>query len=346
MLIVNEIVNTLRKNHRVYFESVSPPEVEVLSITNHPNSCVARLRVRLGVSDKALFVKTLYPDEVDGRSNRSDREYKEYQIRTEYDVLKKLYDAFAPYPNLGVVKPVDYFPEYLALVTEEQQGQKFSLLMQNAKMYSRHEKTEKLVDCTCLCGAWLRLFQDFMKQNDIKKYDFNEVLNYCDVRLDILANHRPYDFTEPFCEGVRNFLKHQVKRVKVDGLEVVGRHNDYSPNNMIVKDQKLVVLDFSGFSYGPVCGDYVKFWSGLDLMKDSLLVSVKTVEKLQEAFIAGYGRKINPDDPLFILFQMAYILDKMGDIWLDWPFTSLIRRRVHKDLYQKCLRWLKATTGM
>ena len=340
-MVLSKIVVNLRDNYRSYFGSDSVPEIEVLSTRSYPNSQITQLSVRMGHEGKALFVKLLYPDRVDGRFNKSDREYKKQQIQTENDVLKKLYKAYQAYPDLGVVKPIACFPEFLALVTEEQTGAKFSSIIGNVKLYSSREQFKRLVYWVQLCGWWLHLFQGFMREGYKEKYDFREVFDYCNVRLDILSHHNPGEFTEGFCRRIRHFLEEQVDELKLEDLEIVGGHNDYRPYNMIVSGQKLVLLDFSGFSYGPACCDYVKFWSGLDSIKGSLFVSDERVQRLQEAFAIGYRKTVDLDDAVFKVFRVSYMLDKMGDTCLDWPTIAWLRRPAYKQLYRKYLSWLK-----
>lgn len=165
MTILDEIVRNLRDNPRVYFESTSPPEIVVKNVVSHSNSEVAHLSVRQDSEEKDLFAKLLYPEMADGRSNRSDRKYKEEQIRTEYDLLKRLYEAFSSYPDLGVVKPVACFPEHLALITEGQEGITLSRMMGKAKIYSGKNGFKDLTRWIYLCGKWLRLFQGFIQDD-------------------------------------------------------------------------------------------------------------------------------------------------------------------------------------
>lgn len=333
MTILSKIIKNLKDNPELYFERTSTPEIVVKKLVSHMNSEIAHLSVREDSESKNLFVKLLYPDMADGRSNRSDREYKEEQIKTEYDLLKKLYQAFSSYPDLGVVKPVACFPELFALISEGQEGIKLSSFMGKAKIYSGKNEMNNLMHWINLCGKWLRLFQRFIQDDSARWYDFNEVFDYCDVRLDRLTHQRPQEFTDGFCKGLRCFLSEQVEQLKESEIQIVGRHNDYGPGNMIISNQKLVLLDFSGFNYGPACCDYVKFWSELDLMKTNPLILSRTVEKLQGAFVSGYGRRIDSQEPLFNVFRVAYILDKMDDVWLDWSTMPWIRRQSYKRLY-------------
>lgn len=341
MTMLSDIVNNLQNRASEYFGLASKPEIGVIENLNHSNSRTARLSVLWNGGGTKLFVKMLYPDEADGKSNRSDREYKKGQIRAEYGVLKNLHQAFASFPDLGVVKPIACFPEYLALVTEEQEGIKLSSIMGNAKLYSPQSRIDELADRIYLCGRWLQHFQRLIGEEGNRRYDFNEVFEYCEVRLHRLGLQRPDEFTDSFRARVRSFLRERVDHVQKEELRVVGRHNDFGPNNIIVSGQKLVVLDFSGFGYGPPCCDYVKFWSELDLMRTSPLILNKTVEKLQEAMVDGYGERIDTAELLFVVFRVAYVLDKMDDVWLDWADTPWAQRLAYKQLYLGFLSWLK-----
>lgn len=338
-----QVLDNLRENHQSYFESRATPQFGVDQTADHPNSRIARLRVKWEHGERMLFLKLLYPDQVDGRTNRSDREYKEQQIRAEYEVLKKLDRAFAGHQTLGVIKPVACFPEHLALVTEEQPGIKFSSIIGNVKIFSKREEIKEVVQWVQLCGSWLRHFQTFVPGNGkFVEFSFDEILDFCEVRLGLLTQFRQGEFTNSFCQSIRHFLREQVEQTKQETMEIIGRHNDFGPYNMILTGQKLVLLDFAGFGFGPSCWDYVKFWCGLDQIRGSLLVSDKTVDQLQEAFISGYGKMLDPNTPLFAIYRLGYILDQMGDIWQDWSTIDWKRRPLYKQLYRRYLAWLRA----
>jgi thiamine kinase-like enzyme len=337
--MLEEVIRRLREDHKAHFGSRKVPRIVVTDTINHANSRIARLNVRWDSEERWFFVKLLYPDREDGRTNRSDRPYKEQQVHDEYEVLDKLHKSFPSNHNLGVIKPVACFPDCLALVTEEQSGLKFSTFFKSARVYSREKQFNELVGLTRACGHWLRCFQEFMHgESRTLTYDFQELFNYCEVRLERLSRSRPHEFTKELCKAILDFVKHTIYEVNPLKLQIVGRHNDFTPNNMIVSGRRLIVLDFAGFSYGPICCDYVKFWSGLDSIVGSPLVSSAAVEELKNAFVGGYGVAMDFNDPLVAVFRVAWILDRIDDIWLEeWPSLGVLRRLVYVRLHKRYL---------
>ena len=343
--MVDKIVHELRQGHRRYFGSASTPEAAIVECIEYPNSKIARVRFQWPGETLMIFLKILHPELVDGRANRSDRQFKEEQILAEFTTLERLDAAFEPHPELGVVTPIGCFPEHIALATKEKPGSMFSTQVGRVRVYSRQASVDELADWFRLCGRWLRCFQTFEDETaGAATFDFAEVSDYCDVRLEILADHRPQEFTSRFCGAIRAFLQEQVLAQDPDSLEIVGRHNDYGPYNMILSGRQLVVLDFAGFNFGPSLSDYVKLWCTIDSMRGSPLVSTRMIATYRDAFASGYGRAVDTANPLFLMLRLAYVLDKMGDICLDWDGIPMSRRLTYRMLYRRYLSWIANLT--
>jgi hypothetical protein len=346
MAELSSVVDRLRRGEWLGPVPAGPESVRVARVESRANSVTARIVHQAAGVSRTYFVKMLYPDLADGRSNRSDREYKEGQIQDEFTVLERLWNQFSSEAALGVVRPVACFPEELAIVTEEAAGTSLSAYMEGAKIHAGRRRLARLLDLCERCGTWLRLFQAFTRDGQEREYDFGEIVDYCDVRLARLSSARPREVTEALRSGVRGCLERTIAEARRGVLDVAARHNDFGPQNIIVDGDRIVVLDFGGFNHGPACSDYVRFWSQLELMASSPLVTRATVRELQAAFARGYGDRLDERDPLFSLFRIAFVLDKMDDVWLGWSSFPWYRKISYRRLHDGSLAWLVAQCGL
>ncbi len=336
-----EIAKELSSEFGDMFQGERVLDIEVLAEASHPNSRIQRLRFTTTKARRTLYVKFLHPDQVDGRSNRGDLEFKKRQVQTEFDVLNTLFARFASSEELGVVRPVACFPEKLALVTEEHPGVSLETKIGCSKVYSGSSAIRHAVRLCFQCGKWLKMFQGFLPAPEAHGFDSWEIVDYCRVRLGILEERRPKEVPGKLAAKVLAVLAQDVGSFRGGQGAVTGRHNDYGPYNMIVDGERLVVLDFAGFSYGPKVCDFVKFWSVLERMRSSPLASGNTVAAFQEAFVDGYGSRPEPESAGFRACRLAGYLDKMGDIVLDWHTFPNHRKLLYGNLFRIYLEWVR-----
>jgi Ser/Thr protein kinase RdoA (MazF antagonist) len=261
---------------------------------------------------------------------------------TEHGIIFTLHRAFEPHPDLGVVRPVACFPEWLSLVTEECAGQSVAALFQNAKVYSPRRGAEQLSAVCLRAGNWLRLFQDWTAQSE-GMVNLEEIVEYVRVRLDVLALHAESEFDSRRREQIARLVATLLSQVRPNELKMVGRHNDYAPNNMLVANNRLTVLDFGGFNYGPIYRDICKFWFKLEELQIGFLVSARTVSMAQQAFWSGYGTRVDLSHPLCVAIKIAYGLDKLGDMLADWNRTPFFKRPALRQLYAHYTDYIRAT---
>ena len=341
--MLERVMHGLALDHKEIFTSVEEPAITLIQKIDYPNSQIARLKLGWKERDVVVFVKVLYEDLVDGKTNRSDLEYKEQQIRTEYDVLGKLYEYFDEHENVGVITPLICFPDCLAHVTLEAEGSKLSSLMGDAKVFGKTENFKKLLQSIRQVGRWLHLFQGFPSYtiHTAKEFDVNDVFSYCQIRLERLSQARPNEFTAQFCNQFMQVIQATGEGISFKNLEISCRHNDFGPNNILVSEEKLIVLDFGGFNYGPSCCDFIKFWSELEILRTSPFISHENIDSLQAAFLAGFGREFDIEDPTFAFFEAVYLIDKIDEIITAWQSLSWIQRFAYLRLYRKLVHHLE-----
>ncbi len=317
--------------------------ISLLGASRHPNSIIARFKICCNGAETTVFAKWLLPDEPDGRANRSDRCFKEAQVRSEYETLRRMEAALAGNPRCAVVHPVAYYADELCLVTEEHVGDKLAEALKGARRFSRPNRLDDLLLLMQSCGEWLRVFQDCFSAPANVSYDPKQDVEYCRVRLQILEERRFLALA--LSAKILRAVEQNCAGLPVKGQAIAGLHNDYSPVNILVSGNRIIVLDLAGFSYGPREADAIRFWLYLETMRNSVLYRADTVSSLQSRFLAGYGSQLDKQDPLWLILHTGFVLDKLADILVDWADLSLLRRPSYRRLLSNYREWLHRQFG-
>ncbi len=290
----------------------------VVSVQPRTQSTIYVIALRNGRAEKRFYLKTLNLDS-------NGRAAKIQAAATEYQVLQELTTRFAPYPQLGVVKPAASMPEDLSLLTEEFPAQKLDVVLARASRFSqRNKETQRAVFLCHLVGEWLRRFQTFTFPDPASSYDPSELLAYCDERLRIIMTDTRRRMTQGHSAAVRRHLEGLIDRLEPAELRLTGRQNDFRPDNMLTRDGKLVVLDFTGFTYGPPLYDFMKFWMRLDYLGFGPTTAAARIERMKCAFAEGYQHPVNLRSPMARFLRLANILDKMSEL-VEMPPAGVAR---------------------
>jgi hypothetical protein len=315
----------------------------VLSVHRRTQSTICVIALRNARTEKRFYLKTL-------NLNSNGRAAKIQAATTEYQVLQKLTARFAPYPQLGVVRPAASMPEDLSLLTEEFAAQKLNVVLDRAsRFFQRGAETERSLLLCQLAGEWLRRFQTFTSPDPASAYDPSELLAYCDERLRIIMTDRRQRMARERAAAITRHLERLIDRLEPAELRLTGRQNDFRPDNMLTRDGKLVVLDFTGFTYGPPLYDFMKFWMRLDYLKFGPTAATAKVERMKGAFAEGYQYPVNLQSPMARLLRLANILDKMSEL-VEMRSAGLARaileRLWYRHLYGQVVGAVDAGSGV
>ncbi len=259
-------------------------------------------------------------------------------------VSEELTHRFASFADLGVIRPIACWPEDLAFLTEEFPGQNVELVLRDD--VRRLWSPSALRRAAALCrkaGEWLRHFQSYTVP-DVSTFDVDELIAYCDLRISTILDGAEGLLTRPLSQVVMRHVTNLAATFSESERELVGRHNDLRPDNMLTRDERLVVVDFTGFTYGPRLYDYMKFWMRLDYMAFGTLPIGRRVEALKAGFAEGYGRAVDLDAPMAQFLRIANILDKMSEL-ADPPSRPLHRRLVDRRWHRHLLRQLRCSVA-
>lgn len=333
--IIAEACAALERSAADHLGAPGPCRAEVVTVTPRTHSTDTIIRLSSGDLSKRFRLKTLV-------SSAEMREIKRSQIATEFRLLTDLGARFRPHPLLGVITPVECWPEQLSMLTEEFPGRTLEAALAEAKIFRPRLATDAMMPLCHRVGRWLRLFQEFTTPEVERRFDLSELLAYCERRLRLLGRTAASGVDDRLAVSLSARLERLASATAPADLLVVGRHNDFRPDNILTDGQRIIVLDFTGFTHGPALYDLVKFWMKLDDYRFGPLFSDRAVDDWQAAVVEGYGRPLDTSAPLFTLLRLANILDKMSEIVAhEAAPPALSRRLVQRRWYRARLRAIR-----
>ena len=295
-------------------------------------SVVRRIEIECDGLPKVLYVKR-----VKSAGIRADQAAS--RVVVEHRILTDLSDHFRPLATWHVPRPVAVFPEEHTLVTEAVPGTPLmDLIGRYAKRTSFGQQRAALEQYCAMSGRWLREFQSFTSRGT-GPFNFQGLFDYCARRLDTLIADRRSGVDAAFRRRLLRCLEraHEALRGRPD--TIVGRHNDFSPHNILVVGEHLSVIDFGFFDHDSYLYDVCKFWFQLERMKASPLFSGTTIERLQGSFLDGYGGQATPSEPAFEMVACRYFVTHLVTM-INEGMRRGPRGWIDRRSYDWCLAWL------
>ncbi len=281
--------------------------IRVVREQSRPTSIVQLVEIDAGaVAPRRYYVKTLH-------ATPETRELQLARVRAEFAILQELDKRFAPLGLLGVVRPVALLADDLTLVTEEFPGESLDTIINRLRPWRTGSPRRRVAELLDGVGCWLWHFQEFTTRLG-ERYDVAELFDYCDDRLRLLVDSPRSGLSPSRARSILGRLAYLGAQVDGIDLEVAGRHNDFRPEHVIVGDDRLVVLDFTGFTRGPRLYDFMKFWMRLEYKASGVFGPSRELAYMHDSFRRGYGRWVDADAPLARLLRGSNLLDTMTDL--------------------------------
>jgi hypothetical protein len=290
-----------------YLFPSAPCSAELRKVHERTHSYVGTIELRGPAGARRFYLKTL-------RTHPARLVVKRTELEQEYALLEELELRFAPYPGLEVVKPLRCWPESYSMLMEEFPGETVERFLARAKgVFS----PRALAGASAVCrrvGQWLALFQAFTKPASPDSFDPAEIVAYCARRLRLLEEAGKTGFAVVMPREIMSQVEYLAADIDSGDLGAVGRHNDFRPDNMLTDGDRVAVLDFTGFTYGPPLYDFMKFQMKLEDFARGMTLRPRAVGRWQTAFKEGYGSPVDLGSPLARLLRVANSLDKMSEL--------------------------------
>lgn len=308
--------------------------VEPLNHIRRPFSEVLRVNVRDGERSRYAFVKIFKVPE----PGEDQVAIMRRRIARDFATTERVYQIFKSQPGLASVKPIACYPEQLALVTEQVVGETLrDLLQRQAVLRLNKEAVAKLSHTFGQVGAWLKTFQEAEPSG--KQFPLERLRKYVDDRLLKLVNSAGSGFTAADRAGVLRYLDARCADVPDEDLREVSIHADLCPENVMVNDSDVVLLDFTMAKAGAIYHDLTHMFMYAELLKRKPLYRRSVVNALQTAMLHGYDPELRPDRALFKVLLLQHVITHLASV--ANTRLSPPARLYHWHLWRPYRNWVK-----
>jgi hypothetical protein len=207
----------------------------------------------------------------------------------QYDTLRLLWPSFEKSSYYQIPKPLDFFPEFPAMVMEEVSGCTVQESLR-ALLWPLVSEDKVLLLCS-ECGKWLRFFHDVTR---IKPgvLDTGDKLSCLEAALIKLRGQVLTDKLFANLSMAIEAIRGQVSEREEERALV---HGDFSTDNVLVAGIGATAIDIEGRYKNVIYHDLASFLNSIDLIALGLPFRRFRYRHCRESFLAGYfgGRTYN-----------------------------------------------------
>ena len=229
----------------------------------------------------------------------------EERVRREFQVTMDCWQAFNGTGPVGCVRPLAYFPEHLAIATEEAPGRPLSELFERVLMPFASKADRLLLDRACHGLAdWLRQFQR-LGGGDTSA-EPKALTEYIDARLRRLVANPIAGFTAADRLRVLLVTAWLVGRLQSEDLVEVPIHGELVPTSVTIDPAKLTVLDCASGRRGLMLHDLATIYMHIGLFAADHRYSAALIRDVQRRFLQTFDGTLDAQRPAF---QVALLLN-------------------------------------
>lgn len=344
--VIFQIIAQLRSQAGEIWPEAAPHDFQVVRHVVRPYSNVYRLQL-VAPAARFVYVKILTP----GAKFKQNPEKYLTRLATEFNAARRLQAALQDERDIAVIKPLAYFPEWLAIMTEEAAGVTLAeLINREGRFWPTAEKVEQLARHCQRAGRALAAIQKNTPESS--RFEPAHLLEYIDERLQRLVKSEATPLSAWDRQQIIKFLQQALPAVPATQLRTCGTHGDYAPFNVLATAEKITVADFTMFKAGSVYNDLTYFYHRLEGYLHKPIFRAPTIRRLQQAFLTGYAGSPKEDkallvteDLLFKIFWIKHMVNNYSAIMrqrvvaknekLSWP-VQIFNRHVFQR-YNRCL---------
>lgn len=304
------------------------------NITNRKYSYVAKCIVSGTKSDSCAYVK-YYKN-----LKNLPPESLSYQVEREYQTIAHYFDKFNESNGFKIVKPIFVLPDKFVLATEEARGESlFRTIIKNGSFFPSETALTHLKKCLFQAGAWIKHFHSLEKFTS-KQYSIDELVDYINVRFQILTEDKRRCFPQRYCPIILDFIENNKSTVANEEKKIHSSHSDYNLGNIVVNGTQVTLLDFTKIKQDSFLVDISRIYHQLLLLTFKPQYRKKTIQHLQKALLKGFGMEDADRLMLFRFFLIRHTLTHLVGITRFWQ-VSFIERLYNHWVLQRELNYLK-----
>ena len=312
--------------------------VQPLRELHRPFSTLLHVRIFEGARRRGFFIKILQPR----FDTAAELVQTRRNVQREYDVTSRVADVVNGVEGLGAVRTIACFPEDCALVTEEVEGMTLSsLLSRRAAGWPAARTIDGLAHTLRLTASWLRVAQQGLHAD--RDVTIDTITRYLDRRLNDLSVPASGLLTSAGRECLQRYRDNLLGAASRDGLHAVWIHADFCPDNIIVSDSCVSVIDFTMANAGTRYHDLAHLFLGIDALRGKPWFTAGTLDALQAALLDGFEPGLDGRHPLFMLARFQHVLCHL--VTLQGVEGQIARLRIGRHRRRYCA-WLSSVAGL
>ena len=277
-----------------------------------------------------LFVKVSKSKVVDGVSSGMRA-----RVERDFRVTQRVFERMAGGERYGAVRPIACYPALLAIVTEEVPGETLlKAVEQRMRWALDSSRSADLQEVFAAAGTWIREFQEPAEGS----FGLQWIRDYIDSRLQRIAKVSGARGERLRGEVLRH-IDRLGSRLPDEPAAAVTVHADLSPSNIMVCDQRVVVLDFAMARAGHPLQDVARLFTQLELLALKPQFRRAAVRPLQLAMLRGFDPGLRADDPAFRLQVLAQRINHLGSLTIKK--YGLLERTYNRFVVWQHWRWIE-----
>jgi hypothetical protein len=335
--VMTAVLQKLTADYARYFPEVTAAPT-ITSVTYMPRrlSDIAHVVLTCDGWKTSVYVKV-------HKKPSSPLERVRRKARLEFDTLLHLYDKFQPIPGCFVVRPIAFFADEMAVVTEQAEGENLHrLLKQQARFWQAHLAAEALQAHCHAAGVWLRHFHTFTTQPQRQTLPVGDMLLQIGADMEVCVD---MGLSRQLARRVLHFCGAQLDAVACKDYAVVGEHPDFQPDNILLSATGVTVLDFTSFRHGFAYNDLTRFLVSLDFFAKHPLYRAETFRPLKIAFLQGYGLSPAEIDGGLLVYMVRYMVQAARTV-RSWPYAKWVKPMVERQTMRFLATWCRRVLKM
>ena len=318
------IINLLSKDPQRYFEEISPPSILPIQVIQRPFSTLIKCQVITTQRSFCIYIKFIHikHDSIEYHKRIIQR------MKNDFEITTKLYDILKENTSYAVPRIIDFFPEEIAIVTEESDGKTLiSLIGKKGKGYPKQSVIDELEQYCYALGGWLQTFQNLTRITSSQNWDDAEFISYINLRLSKLEKSR-LCIRQEDTYRIQRYLEQLLQQATEDKTFLCGVHGDLGLSNILVSSKKITVLDFPMYKIGSFYDDLTYVFMRIEYFLFNPLFRISVITHLQNAFLEGYKNGFDRKNSLFTAYCMKHRINRLVDL------SKIDNLSMIKKLYQ------------
>jgi hypothetical protein len=335
----DRIINLLSKDPQQYFEEASPPSILPIQVIQRPFSTLVKCKVETIQRSFCIYIKFIHLkyDTIEYHTRIIQR------MKNDIVITTKLYDILKENTSYSVPRTIAFFPEEIAIVTEESYGKTLmSLIGKKGKGYPKQSVIDELSQYCHALGGWLQTFQNLTRSTSSQRWDKAELMHYINLRLSKLEKSRLCIRHEDTCR-IQRYLEQLLKQTNEDKTFLCGVHGDLGLSNILVSSKKITVLDFPMYKIGSFYDDLTYVFMRIEYFLFNPLFRKSVIIRLQNAFLDGYKNGFDEKNSLFTAYCMKHKINRLVDI-SKIENISLIKKLYQTQQFKNFLNKINKST--